>query len=64
VLPSYQYHLDDWFGPNVVVDEGGFVDQYRNDTNTANALVYYKLFSVTDHPGTAIVGLRGSETTW
>lgn len=59
-----QYHLNDWFGANGVVDEAEFVEQYRKDTNTVENPVYYKLLSIPAVPGYGVIAIRGSQTRW
>ena len=60
-LSVVTYLLDQWFGPNVLVDEEEFVTQYRKDTGTSSP-VYFKLFSLPEYPGYGIMSIRGSET--
>ena len=57
-----QFHLDEWFGPGVAIDEAEIVNQYRTMTNTWSNPVYYKLISFPSLPGVGIVSIRGSET--
>jgi lipase ATG15 len=59
-----QYHLDDYFGPGVIVDEAEFVEQYRIKTGTVSNPVYFKLLSIPAIPGYGIVSIRGSQTRW
>jgi len=58
------YTLDTWFGPNVMKDEVDFVGKWREDSGTFLSPVQFKLFSLTNHPGFAVVSIRGSETMW
>lgn len=55
-----QEKLDIWFGPGKVTDESEFVESIRSD----NAPVYFKLFALNDFPGSCVIAIRGSETSW
>jgi lipase ATG15 len=54
--------LEQWFGPDEIVDEYEVVDQYRQEANTAWHPVSYKLFSFPNTPGHAVLNIRGSES--
>lgn len=60
------YLLPQWFGEEgAVVDEDALVSQYRKDSDTvADLSVYFKLFTFPSLPGTAVVAIRGSQTSW
>lgn len=55
--------LDQWFGPGEVIDQSDFVQQYRNDTNTAGGAIY-RLFSFKNNPIYSVLSISGSHDIW
>jgi lipase ATG15 len=59
------YLLPQWFGTRgIAVDEDAFVKQYRKESGTDGNPTYFKLFTFPSMPGTAVVAIRGSQTSW
>jgi lipase ATG15 len=58
------YLLPQWFGEGKVVDEDATVRKYRVDSDTTANPIYFKLFTFPDSPDTAVVAIRGSQTSW
>ncbi|OEU08431.1 hypothetical protein FRACYDRAFT_212694 [Fragilariopsis cylindrus CCMP1102] len=59
------YLLPQWFGARgIAVDEDEFVKQYREESGTDGNPTYFKLFTFPSVPETAVVAIRGSQTSW
>ncbi|MGK3754233.1 MAG: hypothetical protein ACI8RD_006542, partial [Bacillariaceae sp.] len=59
------YLLPQWFGTRgIAIDEDAFVKQYRKESGTDGNPTYFKLFTFPSMPGTAVVAIRGSQTSW
>ena len=48
----------------MIKDEVDFVSEWREDSGTTLSPVQFKLFSLSNHPGYAVLSIRGSETMW
>jgi len=60
-----KYSLDQWFeDTDSLIDEEDFVQQWREESGTTISPVYFKLFTSPYLQETAIMSIRGSETSY
>lgn len=60
-----EYLLPQWFGEGNAIDEDAVVKKYRADSGAdADLNVYFKLFTFPSMPESAVVAIRGSQTSW
>jgi len=58
------YLLPKWFPETEAVDEDELVKQYRAESGTENARVYFKFFTFAGWPDGGVLAIRGSQTTF
>eukprot|EP00536_Pseudo-nitzschia_multiseries_P017966 jgi/Psemu1/328702/estExt_fgenesh1_pg.C_19900002 len=58
------YILPQWFPGVEAIDEDTKVNEYREQANNKIVPVYFKLFTFPAYPDTAVLAIRGSQTSW
>jgi lipase ATG15 len=58
-----QGELDAWFGEGVAKDMADLVNDFRNNSDTENVAVSFKLFGFEDL-GLGVISIRGTSNNW